>query len=106
LSQIYAGVLTHDPYLLREAGHALYGPLESSNTFPKRLFTVEFPVNITSDAEKLLEDFANALGKLLGTTPEALDVEKAWRSTCPAAAQGSNLEDYLGQVFPILTSKQ
>ncbi len=51
-------------------------------------------------------DFANALGKLLGTTPEALDVEKAWRSTCPAAAQGSNLEDYLGQVFPILTSKQ
>jgi hypothetical protein len=102
----YAGVLTRDPNLLREAGHALYGCLESVNAFPKRLFTVDFPVNISSDADKLLADFANALGKLLGTTPEGLDVEEAWRSTGPTVAQGSNLDDYLGHIFPILTSKQ
>jgi hypothetical protein len=92
--------------MLQKAGYALYGELESVNTFPKKLFTVDFPTHVSTDADRLLVEFANSLGELLDTIPEALDVEAAWRSTGPEFARGSDLEGYIGQIFPILTSKQ
>ncbi|KAF8860529.1 putative Glutamyl-tRNA amidotransferase subunit A [Acephala macrosclerotiorum] len=103
-----AGLITRDASLLKTAGHVLYSSnLSTFTSFPKKLYTSGFPVNITSEADTVLFDFVSKLEAFLGTNASVLDYDSMWASSPQAAStNASTLSDLLALTYPTLIGKQ
>ncbi|KAF7864343.1 uncharacterized protein EAF02_010311 [Botrytis sinoallii] len=104
-----AGFLTRDPVLWHEAAKVLYGTNITSNftEFPKKIWTSDFPVNATTEAESVLLDFLAKLETFLNSTSTtALDMGALWNETTPSGANGSSIDDFLSLVYPTLITQQ
>ncbi|KAF9888830.1 hypothetical protein FE257_008199 [Aspergillus nanangensis] len=95
------GILTRETTLWRKAASVLYGDAEGNSSLPKRLYTVDFPVKASSPADGLLISFANSLAKALDAIAEPFDIDQRWSSS-----ESTSLQDLVGNVFSVLTTKQ
>lgn len=108
-----AGFLSRDPYIWDVAQSVLYGDNYTSfveNTeapvYPKTIYMVDFPTNVSNDADALLINFANKLASLVGGNTMALNLSDAWDSSSVAGAGGASLDDFLNTTYAVLISKE
>ena len=100
-----AGFLTHDPTIWVDAAKALYADLPFPTTYPKKLYTIDFPDSGDAGADAVLSSFLTKLESFLGTTATPLNLSTAWADSRPAGAPES-LIDLLNITYPILISKE
>ena len=100
-----AGFLTRDPDIWVEAAKVLYADLPFYDTYPKTLYTVDFPTSGDDEADAVLLDFLGKLEKFLGTTSTALNLSTLWSTTKPQGVD-PDLDDFLNITYPILISKE
>ncbi|KAK0379022.1 hypothetical protein CLIM01_03599 [Colletotrichum limetticola] len=107
-----AGFLTRDPYIWDEANKVLYGAnytslveTEAGVTYPKTVYTVDFPTD-DGAAAQMLNKFAEDLGAFLGTKATALNLTSAWAETGPEGVRNQTLDDVLGLTYATLITKE
>lgn len=100
-----AGFLTRDPAIWVAAAKVLYADLPFYNQYPKRLYTIDFPMSADTDADAVLLAFLAKLEGFLSTSATALNLSALWTSTLPAGADPS-LDEFLNITYPILISKE
>jgi hypothetical protein len=99
-----AGFLTRDPFLWGTAQKVLYDGLETFSSYPKKIYTYEFPTNASeTDSDGILIDFVNKLAKFLSANVGPINLTSLW--TKPANAT-SSLTDLLNITYPILISQE
>lgn len=108
-----AGFLTRDPHLWDVAQSVLYGDNYTSfaggveaPAYPKTIYTVDFPTNVSSDADAILINFANKLASFVGGSATALNLSEAWESSNVTGAGGASLDEFLNTTYPVLISKE
>ncbi|UQC78736.1 uncharacterized protein CLUP02_04213 [Colletotrichum lupini] len=107
-----AGFLTRDPYIWDEANKVLYGAnytslveTEAEVTYPKTVYTVDFPTD-DGAAAQMLNKFAEDLGAFLGAKATALNLTSAWAETGPVGVRNQTLDDVLGLTYATLITKE
>ncbi|KAK1510333.1 uncharacterized protein CCOS01_15164 [Colletotrichum costaricense] len=107
-----AGFLTRDPYIWDEANKVLYGAnytslveTEAGVTYPKTVYTVDFPTD-DGAAAQMLNKFAEDLGAFLGAKATALNLTSAWAETGPEGVRNQTLDDVLGLTYATLITKE
>ncbi|OHE98685.1 hypothetical protein CORC01_05951 [Colletotrichum orchidophilum] len=107
-----AGFLTRDPYVWDAASKALYGTnytslvgTEAKVTYPKTVYTVDFPTD-DGAAARMLNKFADDLVAFLGTELTALDLSSAWADSGPDAVRNQTLDEVLGLTYATLITKE
>ncbi|KAK1525566.1 hypothetical protein CABS01_00655 [Colletotrichum abscissum] len=107
-----AGFLTRDPYIWDEANKVLYGANYTSLvetaagvTYPKTVYTVDFPTD-DGAAAQMLNKFAEDLGAFLGAKATALNLTSAWAETGPVGVRNQTLDDVLGLTYATLITKE
>jgi hypothetical protein len=100
------GILTRDANLWKQASRVLYSSPETNFSLPRKLYTIDFPTTISDEADEILLGFAKSLAGLLNTTAEPFDIEELWNSTAPNEIHGTSLGDFVGHIFPMLTTKE
>ncbi|KAK1545748.1 hypothetical protein CPAR01_03250 [Colletotrichum paranaense] len=107
-----AGFLTRDPYIWDEANKVLYGAnytslveTEAGVTYPKTVYTVDFPTD-DGAAAQMLNKFAEDLGAFLGAKATALNLTSAWAETGPVDVRNQTLDDVLGLTYATLITKE
>ncbi|KAJ5153957.1 uncharacterized protein N7500_009396 [Penicillium coprophilum] len=100
------GILTRNARLWKEASKVLYGGLADNASLPGKLYLVGFPTDRSTQSDKIILDFAASLADILHITAEVFDIERMWNSTAPKEANGARLDDFVGEIFPLLTAKE
>ncbi|KAK0507521.1 hypothetical protein JMJ35_010044 [Cladonia borealis] len=100
-----AGFITRDPNIWVEAAKVLYADLPFYDTYPKTLYTVDFPTSGDDEADAVVLDFLGKLEDFLGTTSTALNLSTLWSTTKPQGVD-ADLDDFLNITYPILISKE
>ncbi|KAK1448235.1 hypothetical protein CCUS01_11818 [Colletotrichum cuscutae] len=107
-----AGFLTRDPYIWDEANKVLYGAnytslveTEAGVTYPKTVYTVDFPTD-DGAAAQMLNKFAEDLGAFLGAKATALNLTSAWAETGPEGVRNQTLDEVLGLTYATLITKE
>ncbi|KAL3469734.1 amidase signature domain-containing protein [Aspergillus californicus] len=89
-----AGLLARDPFLWSAAADVLYGGLDKSSSYPKKIQTFNFP-NGTSDASSaqrnIATSFLNDLASYLSADVSTLDYTSLWKETHPETDLESDL---------------
>lgn len=111
-----AGFLTRDPYLWDVAQGVLYGDnytsfvrdgeSEAPQAYPSTIYLVDFPTNVSSDADAVLVDFANKLASFVGASTTALNLSETWKGASLAEAGGASLDEFLNTTYSVLISKE
>ena len=102
-----AGFEARDPALWIAASKVLYPSLKSYSSYPKKLYTVNFPANASAGgSDAVVLDFLSKLETFLSTQATTFDYEALWNDTKPAEAGGASLDDFLNITYPILISKE
>ncbi|OQE36769.1 hypothetical protein PENCOP_c011G05630, partial [Penicillium coprophilum] len=100
------GILTRNTTLWKEASKVLYGVLGDDNSLPRKLYLVDFPTHRSTQSDKILIEFAESLADILHTNADVFDIERVWNSTSPKEARGAGVDDFVGDIFPLLTAKE
>ncbi len=100
-----AGFLARDPAIWSAAAGALYDDLRLYSSYPKTLYTVEFPTSADREADAVLLSFLSRLEIFLSTSATALNISTLWASTKPEGVDAS-LDDLLNITYPVLISKE
>lgn len=105
-----AGFLTRDPVLWSTAQTVLYDNLSTFTSYPKTIYTFEYPTNASSDADGGLSDavlveFIDQLQSFLSANVSDLNLTALWASTGPSNTT-SDLNELLNITYPILISKE
>ena len=102
-----AGFEARNPALWTAAAKVLYPSLRSYTTYPKKLFTIDFPANASAGgSDPVVLDFLAKLEAFLGTTAKVLDYEASWNQSKPVQAGSASLSGFLNITYPILISKE
>ena len=101
-----AGFEARDPALWMAAAEVLYPSLKPYPTYPRKLYTVDFPSDASTESDAILLDFLPKLEALLGVTAEKLDYQALWNETKPAEAGPASLDVFLNLTYPVLISKE
>ncbi|ROT36066.1 glutamyl-tRNA amidotransferase [Sodiomyces alkalinus F11] len=105
------GFLVRDPWTWDAANKAMYGANytsyagSSSVAYPSKLYTVGLPA-ASSDAGKMIHDFANALAAFLGTEHSVFNLDSAWAATGPAELRSTRLSTLLSSTYATLITKE
>ncbi len=100
-----AGLLARDSIIWSAAAGALYDNLQFYSSYPKTLYTIDFPTSSKTEANAVLLSFLRRLETFLSTSATALNVSTLWAATKPQGITAS-LEDFLNITYPILISKE
>ena len=105
-----AGFLTRDPVLWKTAQEVLYSNLSSFTSYPKTIYTYEYPTNASStddgeNSDMVLVDFINSLASFLSANVSDLNLTAAWEATGPTNTT-SDVNELLNITYPILISKE
>ena len=99
-----AGLLARDPVLWTTAAKALYGPnISITNSYPSNILSVDFPTEITSDAEALLHDLLNKLSNFLKANVTAYNITTSWAADNPTAP---SLVSILNTTYEFISAKE
>lgn len=101
-----AGFLVRDPIVWKAAAQVLYAGALSFNytKFPKKIYTVQFPTNATTEAESILLEWTAKLTDFIGGNVTAFDFDTAWNGTGPRP--GTTLNQVAGPVYRTLITQQ
>lgn len=101
-----AGFLVRDPLLWSAASRVLYAETLSFNytTFPKKIYTYNFPTNATTEAEEILLDFTAKLAEFIGGSTTPLDYNLLWNQTGPRP--NTTLNEVVGAGYRTLITQQ
>ena len=100
-----AGFLCRDPAIWENAARVLYSDLPFLVQFPKKIQTIGFPTNATTDSAGLLMSFLSQVQSFLSASVTPLNTTSLWASTKPTSAP-SSLATLLDITYPILISKE
>ena len=101
-----AGFLCRDPAIWATAARVLYSGLPFATNFPKKIQTIGFPANGSTDpSNQVVLSFLSSLQNFLSATVTPLDTASLWSSTKPPSAP-SSLATLLNITYPILISKE
>jgi hypothetical protein len=103
-----AGFLCRDAVLWKTAAKVMYASAVnfSYTSYPKKLYTYNFPTKATTEAEAVLLDFVAKLQKFLAVNATVLDYDKLWASTGPSNVSNLTLSQFVGPVYRTLISQQ
>lgn len=107
-----AGFLVRDPVLWDKLQQVMYGSNYTSMStidnaqlrYPTKLLTVSWPES-TSEAGRILNDFAVAVAGRVNGTIEAVNVTELWRNTSSDADGDPDLSTMLNVTYPVLTGQ-
>ncbi|KAK7222222.1 hypothetical protein V2G26_010225 [Clonostachys chloroleuca] len=104
-----AGFLVRDPALWEKLQAVMYGSNYSSlaslqRKYPVNIMTVAYPDSST-EAGRLLNNFAAALAKFLGGNMSTLDVASAWARSKTNPYANLNFTESFSITYPVLTGK-
>lgn len=104
-----AGFLVRDPVLWDKLQAAMYGTNYSSLAgstpkYPTRIMAVSFPDSST-EAGRLLNDFAAALAGYVRGTVDVLNLTESWSISQPNPSADVSLSTMLSITYPVLTGK-
>ncbi|KAF4440224.1 hypothetical protein F53441_12366 [Fusarium austroafricanum] len=105
-----AGFLTRDPAIWGAAQAAMYGEnyttyTEEKVTYPKTIYTLNFPANNTPGGA-ILHRFARDLASHLATSLTEYDLDENWATTGPKDVRDLPLTDFLNLTYSALITKE
>ncbi|KAI9368169.1 amidase signature domain-containing protein [Aspergillus egyptiacus] len=104
------GFLARDAKIWQIASEVMYASagLKSYTQYPKKIKTIDFPTEPSSEVNALALDFLSKLSSFLDTEDiSPFDYNALWAETKPAIVpENQTLSEYLLLTYPILTTKQ
>ena len=100
-----AGFLTRDPIIWSTAAKAMYADLPFYSEYPKKLYTLGFPISGDTEADAIVLSFLGKLETFLSTKATALNLSTAWSNSKPASAPAT-LTELLNTTYAIFVTKE
>ncbi|KAI9726019.1 MAG: hypothetical protein M1834_009430 [Cirrosporium novae-zelandiae] len=103
-----AGFLCRDPELWKTAAEVLYSGSSlkfNFTTFPKNIYTYDFPTSADSEADSIIINFLEKLKAIMGANVSSLDYDALWNASKPASAP-STLDGLLNLTYTMLIGKE